>query len=118
MSFQDKTITCFDCSQPFTFTVAEQEQFRAKGYTNAPKRCPECRQARKADRPDNRNDSFGNSSFGSNSTRSGGYGAGSPRQMFPAVCSDCGKSTTVPFEPRQGKPVRCSDCYRKVQVNR
>jgi CxxC-x17-CxxC domain-containing protein len=118
MSFQDKIITCFDCSQPFTFSVAEQEQSHAIGYTTAPKRCPECHQAWKEQRSDNRGDNFGNNLIGSLSTRSGGYGAGSPRQMFPAVCSDCGKPTTVPFEPRRGKPVRCSDCYRKVRVHR
>jgi CxxC-x17-CxxC domain-containing protein len=38
--------------------------------------------------------------------------------MFPAVCSDCGKETSVPFEPRQGRPVYCSDCYRKVRDNK
>jgi CxxC-x17-CxxC domain-containing protein len=38
--------------------------------------------------------------------------------MFPAVCADCGKETTVPFEPRQGRPVYCSDCFRKVRVSR
>jgi CxxC-x17-CxxC domain-containing protein len=39
-----------------------------------------------------------------------------PRQMFPATCSDCGKATQVPFEPRNSKPVYCSDCYRKVRA--
>ena len=104
MSFQDKTLTCSDCNKPFTFTVAEQEQFQTRGYTNEPKRCPDCRQARKAERFGNSGNSFGN--------RDSGYQ--SARQMHPAVCADCGKATTVPFEPRQGKPVYCSDCYRKV----
>jgi CxxC-x17-CxxC domain-containing protein len=40
------------------------------------------------------------------------------RQMFPVVCSDCGKETEVPFEPSQGRPVYCSDCYRKVAPRR
>jgi CxxC-x17-CxxC domain-containing protein len=108
MSFQDKTLTCSDCNNSFTFSVAEQEQFHAKGYTNTPKRCPDCRQARKAERNVNGGNNFGNSGSG--------YIPG--RQMFPAVCSDCGKSTSVPFEPRQGRPVYCSDCYRKVRVSR
>ena len=118
MSFQDKRIICFDCSQTFTLSSSEQAELRAKGYSSIPKRCPECRQAWKEQRSDNRGDNFGNSLTGSLSTRSGGYGAGSPRQLFPAVCSDCGKPTTVPFEPRRGKPVRCSDCFRKVKVHR
>jgi CxxC-x17-CxxC domain-containing protein len=100
MSFEDKTITCADCGNSFTFTAEEQEQFQQRGYTNEPKRCPECRQARKAER-------FGNS-----------YGSMGRRQMFPAVCAECGKETSVPFEPRQDRPVYCSDCYRKVRQGR
>ena len=110
MSLQDKTLSCSDCDNTFTFTVAEQEQFQAKGYTNEPKRCPDCRQARKANQASQNNNS-GNS-FGNNNY------ATPRRQMFPAVCSDCGKETSVPFEPRQGRPVYCSDCYRKVRVTK
>ena len=99
MSFQDKTLTCSDCSNSFTFTVAEQEQFQERGYTNEPKRCPECRQSRKAER-------YGNNSFGAK------------RQMFPATCAQCGKATEVPFQPRGDKPVYCSDCYRKNRPGR
>jgi len=36
-------------------------------------------------------------------------------KMFPAVCSNCGKSTMVPFEPAKGRPVYCQDCLEKVQ---
>src|SRR4030042_170063 len=108
MSFQDKTLECSDCGNSFTFSAEEQEQFQSRGYTNEPKRCPDCRQARKSQRFGNNGDSYGNRS----------YGSSTPRQMFPAVCSDCGKETSVPFEPRQGRPVYCSDCYRKVRVNR
>jgi CxxC-x17-CxxC domain-containing protein len=109
MSFTDKTLTCSDCAKTFTFSADEQEQFQSRGYTNEPKRCPECRQARKAER----GGSSGDSSYGRSN-----YGNSAPRQQFPAVCSDCGKQTTVPFEPRQGRPVYCSDCYRKVRTNR
>jgi CxxC-x17-CxxC domain-containing protein len=108
MSFQDKTLTCSDCAKSFTFGAEEQEQFQTRGYTNEPKRCPECRQARKTERTGNSGNSYGN----------GEYRSSSPRQMFPAVCADCGKATTVPFEPSQGRPVYCSDCYRKVRVSR
>ena len=108
MSFQDKSLECSDCGTTFTFSTEEQEEFQSRGYTNQPKRCPECRQARKSERLGNGGNSYGN---GNN-----GYTPG--RQMFPAVCSDCGKSTSVPFEPRQGRPVYCSDCYRKVRAGR
>ncbi len=50
MSFQDKTIRCSDCGTGFAFTAKEQEFYQSKGFTNEPKRCPTCRQARKADR--------------------------------------------------------------------
>ena len=93
MSFQDKSLQCADCEATFTFSVEEQEFFQSKGYTNEPKRCPSCRQARKSER-------YGNSNYGSR------------RQMFPATCAECGKDTEVPFEPRGDRPVYCSDCYR------
>lgn len=99
MSFEDKSLQCLDCNTTFTFTVEEQEFFQTKGYTNEPKRCPECRQARKPGR-----------------NGSGNYGT--PRQMFPVTCDECGKSTEVPFQPRNDKPVYCNDCYRKVRPNR
>ena len=98
MSFQDKSLTCSDCGATFTHSAEDQEFFQSRGYTNEPKRCPECRQARKSQR-------FGN-----------GYGA--QRQMFPAVCAQCGKETEVPFQPRGDKPVYCSDCFRKVRTER
>ncbi len=105
MSFEDKTIQCADCGKDFTFSTAEQEQFRQKGYTNQPKRCPDCRQARREQQ--NRTGSYSSGGYNSSYSQA-------PRQMYPAVCADCGKSTMVPFEPRQGKPVYCSDCYRKI----
>jgi CxxC-x17-CxxC domain-containing protein len=96
VSFQDKTLTCSDCGQAFTFSADEQEFFHSKGYTNEPKRCLSCRQARKSER-------YGSSGYSNR------------RQMYPAVCAECGKETEVPFEPRGDKPVYCSDCYRKVR---
>jgi CxxC-x17-CxxC domain-containing protein len=95
MSFQDKSIECSDCGTTFTFSAEDQEYFQSKGYVNEPKRCPECRQARKAER----------------------YGNG-PRQMYPTTCAECGKETEVPFQPRGDKPVYCSDCYRKIRPGR
>ncbi len=106
MSLQEKSITCFDCGVAFTFSVEEQEAFQAKGYTNTPKRCPSCRQTRKA-----------------RQVNSGNYksvqpGFRSERKMFPVTCAQCGRSTLVPFEPKAGRPVYCRDCYNTVKVNR
>jgi len=102
MGYQDKSLPCADCGGTFTFTASEQEFFASKGYTNEPKRCPSCRQARKSER------------FGGG----GGYGNKGPREMFPAVCAQCGQETQVPFEPREGKPVYCSACYTKNKPSR
>ena len=99
MSFQDKSLQCSDCGIAFTFTTGEQEFYKTKGYTNEPRRCPECRQARKSEQQG-----------------SGGY-RNTPRQMFPATCASCGKSTEVPFQPRGDKPVYCNDCFRKTKPN-
>jgi CxxC-x17-CxxC domain-containing protein len=96
MSFQDKTIQCSDCGTTFTFSADEQELFASRGYTNDPKRCPSCRQARKSERYEN-----------------SGYGF--QREMYPVVCAECGKDTEVPFEPRGDRPVYCRECYNKVR---
>jgi CxxC-x17-CxxC domain-containing protein len=111
MSFHDKSLQCSDCGATFTFSVQDQEFFQSKGYTNEPKRCNTCRDARKAERGTNSGGYSGNS-YSSGNSNSNSY---TTRQMFPATCSDCGKATQVPFEPRNGKPVYCSDCYRKVK---
>jgi CxxC-x17-CxxC domain-containing protein len=101
MSFTDKSLQCLDCSNTFTFTAEEQEFYDSKGFVNEPKRCAPCRAAKKAQRGDG----------------GGGFGGGR-RQMYPAVCAQCGKDTEVPFEPRNGRPVYCSDCYSKTSQNR
>jgi len=100
MSFTDKALTCSDCNTGFTFSASEQEFFASKGFTNEPRRCPNCRAARKVQR--------GGGGYGS-----GGGGYRQQREMYPAVCASCGKDTQVPFEPRDGRPVYCSDCYSK-----
>ena len=98
MSFMDKSLQCSSCGSTFTFTAEEQEFFATKGFTNEPKRCPTCREAKRAERS--------------------GYGSYRPRrEMYPAVCAECGRETQVPFEPREGRPVYCSDCYGKVRLS-
>lgn len=85
--FQDKTITCKDCGSEFTFTASEQEFFAEKGFTNEPQRCKACRDAKK--------------------------NGGVRREMFSAICAECGKKTQVPFQPRGDRPVYCSECFSK-----
>lgn len=90
--YNDKTLVCKDCGQEFIFTGSEQEFYADKGFTNEPQRCKSCRDARKGN-------SRGN--------------GGGPRQMFDAICAECGNPCKVPFEPRNDRPVYCSDCFRK-----
>jgi len=95
MGYKDRQLQCADCKTTFTFTASEQEFFSNKGFTNEPKRCPDCRSARRHER--------GGGRYGSS--------GGAPRQMYPAVCASCGTQTEVPFQPRFDKPVYCSQCY-------
>jgi len=96
MSYSDKQIMCVDCGAEFAFTAGEQERFAQLGFTNEPKRCAPCRAAKKAAGP-------GPSRMG----------ASPRREMFTAVCADCGREARVPFSPRGDRPVYCSDCFGK-----
>lgn len=88
---QDKTLTCRDCGAEFVFTAAEQDFYAEKGFTNEPGRCPDCRRARKQN----------------------GRNGRQQREMYPAICAECGKETQVPFRPSGDRPVYCSDCFNK-----
>jgi CxxC-x17-CxxC domain-containing protein len=99
VNLQEKTIACFDCGLTFTFSVEEQLAYQTEGRFNAPKRCPACRQTRKARQM--KSSTFRNPQTG--------------LQLFPVTCAQCGKSTQVPFEPKSGRPVYCRDCYQAVR---
>jgi CxxC-x17-CxxC domain-containing protein len=137
----DRTLTCRDCGQAFTFTAGEQAFYAERGFSE-PQRCPTCRSNRKAQRASSGYDSGygggggggyssgggggyssggsyssgGYSSGGGGGYSSGGGGGGGyssgPRQMYPAVCSECGRETEVPFQPRTDKPVYCRECFQ------
>ncbi len=47
MSLEDKSLRCSDCGATFTFSAGEQDFFASKGFTNEPKRCPQCRRAKR-----------------------------------------------------------------------
>ena len=87
--YEDKTLVCKDCGNEFIFSAGEQAFYAEKGFQNEPTRCRVCRMARKATRP----------------------AAGAAREMFDAVCAECGKATKVPFQPREDRPVFCSECF-------
>ena len=89
--YNDKTLVCKDCDQELNLTAGEQEFYAEKGFTNEPQRCKACRDARKG----------------------APRGNGGGRQMYDAVCAECGRACKVPFEPRGDRPVYCSDCFRR-----
>ena len=87
--YEDKTLNCVECGSEFEFTASEQEFYAEKGFSNEPKRCPDCRAARKKKR----------------------YSG--EREMHTAVCADCGAETKVPFKPTGERPVYCNECFQK-----
>ena len=132
----DRTLTCRDCGQEFTFTAGEQDFYTQRGFSD-PQRCPECRTARKQQR-NSGGGSYGDSGYSSgggygndsgySSGGGGGYGRNSgggggggynsaPRQLYPAVCSECGRETEVPFNPTPGKPVYCRECFQSRKAS-
>ncbi len=94
--FIDKTLTCIDCGTDFIFSAGEQLFFADKNFRNEPKRCKPCKQRRSASQ--------------------GPRSSGASRVETTAICSQCGKSTTVPFRPTQGRPVFCRECFAQKRV--
>ncbi len=103
MAYEDRNLTCVECNSEFVFS-ADDQQFHAEREYQEPKRCPSCRQAKRAG--------------GGGGGGYGGGGYGGSRQMYDAVCADCGNACQVPFEPRQDRPVYCSDCFSKHKPSR
>lgn len=92
MEFQDRILKCVDCGEDFVFTAGEQLFFHDKQFKNEPKRCKVCKSKR--------NQSLGLPASNYNKVET------------KAVCSSCGKETTVPFKPTQGRPVFCRECFQ------
>ena len=88
--YEDKTLVCKDCGQEFVWTAGEQEFYASRGFENAPQRCKACRDARKQNQI-------------------------TDREVFTAVCANCGKEAKVPFRPREDRPVYCSECFAKMK---
>ncbi len=42
IGFEPKILICTECGEEFVFTVAAQEYFAERGYTDDPKRCKSC----------------------------------------------------------------------------
>ncbi len=99
MAFQDKELVCVECGQTFTFTAGEQGVYASRGLPNEPRRGPPDRRSRRDRR----------------SSEGGGFRT---REMYPAVCANCGAETQVPFKPTGVRPVYCSDCFSQMGSNR
>src|SRR5262245_36186654 len=96
--YRDRILVCRDCGSEFTFTAGEQEFYASKGLTNKPGRCPGCRTARR------------NSQSSSLHT---------PRsEQYEAICTACGRVTTIPFMPREDRPVYCNECFQVQRASR
>lgn len=99
-TYETLQLQCVECGKIFDFSAEDQEFYAQKGYS-APKRCPECREQRKA----------------AKNSRGGGGGGFNNRERreYSVICAACGCETTVPFKPSNDRPVFCSDCYKKQQ---
>ena len=104
MLYSDRTIKCSDCGVDFNFTAAEQEFFEQKGF-RFPRRCKECRKAKKE------GGGAGGGAPRSSGPRGGGAGGGERGETWPATCTQCGAETTVPFKPDPARPTFCRKCY-------
>jgi CxxC-x17-CxxC domain-containing protein len=105
----DKVLTCRDCGNTFMFTAGEQEFFASRGLTNEPSRCPNCRAINKAQR--------NGVTVAPGATATTATFERPRRELFPAVCSACGKETRVPFQPTGDRPVYCSDCFSSQRAS-
>ena len=99
MEFQDKVLKCIDCGADFIFTSGEQLFFHDKQFKNEPKRCKACKSKRLA--------------VLNSSPPPLGQNYHHAKVETRAVCSQCGKETTVPFRPTQGRPIFCRECFQQ-----
>ena len=86
MVYQEESLTCVECNNSFAFTAEEQAYHAERGFTNKPKRCSDCRQARRS-----------RSSYGG-----GGTYDRPQREMHMLSVRQRGRGTV----PAQGRPPR------------
>jgi CxxC-x17-CxxC domain-containing protein len=117
MTYSDVTIVCRECGDEFVFSSSEQEFYARKSLTHQPSRCASCRSILKGQRAANAmqlsTKSPGVLASGVSAQRE--Y-ARQPfrregRQMYDAICANCGGHAKVPFVPRGRRPVYCAACF-------
>lgn len=52
--FEPRVLICTECNEEFAFTVAAQEYFAERGYTQDPRRCKFCHTRHKKDQRESR----------------------------------------------------------------
>ncbi|KPU43857.1 hypothetical protein OXPF_25620 [Oxobacter pfennigii] len=92
--YQDKTLVCKYCGKEFVWTAGEQEFFAGKGFKNEPKKCKECREAHKRSSASPR----------------------PSREMYDAICTECGRPCKVPFNPTGDRSVYCGECFSRMRA--
>lgn len=86
--YSDRILACRDCGKEFIFTAAEQQFFAEKGFSSAPTRCHDCRQAqRRVQNPE--------------------------VKYYETICDGCGETTLVPFKPMGDRPILCRICFER-----
>lgn len=77
---------------------------------NKPVYCSNCFEKNGSNERNDRNNRFDrNDRYEKNDYR--GERDSRDREMFPAICDECGKPCKLPFKPSSDKPVYCSDCF-------
>jgi CxxC-x17-CxxC domain-containing protein len=115
MEFTDQTLMCATCGQSFAFTVQEQEFYRGKGFRHTPKRCRDCRRAKRAMQSGN-----GNGAPSRRDNHNSSHAAHDPDQqptLHEAVCHTCGSGVQLPFRPDGVRPVFCRPCFEERRRN-
>ena len=84
----ERILVCHQCGEQFAYDESEQAFYKERGFENDPKRCKACRMSKhaleSAQKP--------------------------KKEMYPAVCAECGAQTELPFRPTGDKPVYCYAC--------
>jgi CxxC-x17-CxxC domain-containing protein len=92
MTYTDETLACADCGADFPFTAGEAVYYSERGFSK-PRRCHDCRAARRAQDPD----------------------APQRPELYSATCAECNAVARVPFQPRGDRAVFCSRCFQAIR---
>ena len=92
--FEDKTLVCKDCGAEFIFSAGEQEFYAEKGFQNEPTTLQGMQE--RSQEP---------------------AATANKREMYDAVCAECGAPTKIPFVPKNDRPIYCSACFQARRAN-